>query len=724
MISCFNLTVCAQKTAVSESDFSKYQQALNLYNNQQYLAAQLLFVQLNNDTKNSTLNADYPFYSATCAIYLEQNNAEEQLQNFISEFPTSTKLNDAYFVASNYYFEKGDFEKSIKYLDKIDTNQMTDEDLEVINFQKGYAFFKNKNNKEALKYLNLASKSKKYGAQAKYYLGFIAYQDNNFSEANSQFRQLSADDQNKEKLSYFQADMSFKSGKFEEAINQGNLALKKSNPSEQSELNKIIGESYFNLNQFDKALPYLKQYKGQNGKWNNTDFYQLGYTYYKQNDFENAILQFNKIIDGSNLVAQNGYYHLGECYLKTNRKPQAFNAFKSASEMNFDLKIQEDANLNYAKLSYELGNSYQSVPDVLINFTEKYPKNPNNPELEKLLVNSFVSSKNYKQALILLEKHQTNDNKIAYQKVTFYRALELYNEGNFQQATDMLKKSLAEPQDAKVLARSVFWNSEIQYELDNFKEAMIGFKEFLLLSEAKNTPEFKNINYNIGYCYFKQKEYEQAIPFFQAFIDKTKDDSIRICDSYLRIGDCRFVSSKYWPALEAYNKVIEIKCTDADYATFQKALSYGFVNRNDKKINELTSFLAIFPKSEYRDDVLFELANVYVTERKNDLALKTYDQLISELPTGSYTSKSILKQGLIYYNSDKDDLAIAKFKKVAADFPNSPEAIEAVATARLIYVDNGKVNEFAAWIKTLNFVEFSDNELEKDSYNAAEKQKN
>jgi hypothetical protein len=34
--------------------------------------------------------------------------------------------------------------------------------------------------------------------------------------------------------------------------------------------------------------------------------------------------------------------------------------------MPFDSSIQEDASLNYAKLSYEIGNSYQSVPAVLL----------------------------------------------------------------------------------------------------------------------------------------------------------------------------------------------------------------------------------------------------------------------------------------------------------------------------------------------------------------------
>ena len=96
--------------------------------------------------------------------------------------------------------------------------------------------------------------------------------------------------------------------------------------------------------------------------------------------------------------------------------------------------------------------------------------------------------------------------------------------------------------------------------------------------------------------------------------------------------------------------------------------------------------------------------------------------MLSEFKNGSFAAKSVLRQGLVYYNSNKDDQAIAKFKKVAADYPKSPEALEAVATARLIYVDNGKVDEYASWVRTLDFVEVSDSELDNDTYEAAEKQ--
>lgn len=718
-----NLDVLAQQTSIDTNPGSVFDKALSLYNDKQYLAAQILFEKVKATQISEEVESDCAFYIANCAIRLNQNNADQQMEDFVANYPTSTKQNQAFIGVAEYYFEAGRYPQALEYFNRVDESGLTVDQVQKFNFQKGYTYYSAGKKKEAATYLNKVSNSKEYGSQAKYYLGTMSYENDDYKEATKYFDQISGEEKYKEKLSYFQADMNFKLGNFQKAIELGIAAMAKSNAAEKSELNKIIGESYFNLKQYDKALPYLKEYKGRKGKWNNTDFYQLGYVYYKTNDFENAIAQFNKIIDGNDFVAQNGYYHLGESYLKTDRKQQALNAFKSASEMDFDKKIQEDAHLNYAKLSYEIGNSYQSVPDVLAAFLDKYPTSPSKDEIEGLLINSYITSKNYKGALALLEKNKNPKFRVAYQKVTFYRGLELYTDGNYQEALKMFKKSIAEQKDPKFTARATFWKGETEYVLDSFNEALLSFRQFEGYAEAKNTPEYKNINYNIAYAYFKQKEYEQAGNYFQSYVDGPKDDKTRITDAYLRLGDSRFVTSKYWPAMEAYNKAIELKSVDADYAAFQKAISYGFVTRNDKKIEDFNKFLQNFKTSQYRDDALFELGNTYVTENKTDLAIKTYDQLLSEFgKNGSYASRAILRQGLVYYNGNQDNEAITKFKKVAADYPRTPEALEAVATARLIYMDNGKVDEYASWVRTLDFVEVSDAELDNDTYEAAEKQ--
>ncbi len=714
-------TITAQKSAIYTHDSKDFDKAVSLYNDNQYASAQLIFDKVKSVATNEELKSDCSYYVANCAIRTNQPGADVLMERFVADYPTSRKQNQAYMEVAHYYFKQGSYPQALEWFEKVDENNLSYSNRDQYNFQKGYSFFSSKNKKEATTYLNKVANSAEYGSQAKYYLGFMAYEGDDYKQATKYFDEVSGEEKYKEKLSYYQADMNFKLGNFQKAIDLGTKAMTKSNALEQSELNKIIGESYFNLKQYDKSISYLQLYKGKKGKWNNTDFYQLGYAYYMQKDYENAISQFNKIIAGKDFVAQNAYYHLGESYLNLNKKQQALNAFKNASEMDFDVAIQEDASLNYAKLSYEIGNSYQSTPDVLTAFMKKYPNNANKSEIERLLIDSYISSRNYKEALVLLEKNKSPENKLAYQKVTFYRGLELYTDGKYQEAATLFEKSLDVQKDAKFTARATFWKGETEYVLDDFKNAALSYKQFQGFTQAKETPEYKNCNYNIAYAYFKLKEYDEAGNYFDNQI-KVSNDKVRLHDSYLRLGDCRFVTSKYTSAIEAYNKVIELKSVDADYAYFQKAISYGFVSKNDKKIEELNTFLKLYPKSDYRDDAYFELGNTYVADNKQDLAIKTYDKLNEEFKNSSFTSKAILRQGLVYYNADKDELALAKFKKVAADFPKTPEALEAVSTARLIYVDNGRVDEYATWVRTLDFVAVTDAELDNDTYEAAEKQ--
>ncbi|WP_299767510.1 tetratricopeptide repeat protein [uncultured Dokdonia sp.] len=712
----------AQQTAIYTDDLVKYNKALSLYNSQQYLAAQTLFEEVKNETNDTTVQGDCAYYIANAAVRLNQQGADNLMQVFVNEYPTSTKRNSAFLDVASFYFENGKYAYARKWYDRVDEGSLTGGARETYDFNNGYSYYKNKQFDQAKKFLNRVRDSQKYGSQAKYYLGFMAYEGDEYEEADELFDAVEDKEDYKEELAYFKADLNFKLGKFDQAIAEGKSQLPTANPKEKSELNKIIGESYFNQEKYAEALPYLKEYKGKRGRWNNTDYYQLGYTYYKQGDYENAINEFNKIVDGKNSVAQNAYYHLAESYLKTEKKQQALNAFKNASEMDFDEKIKEDSGLNYVKLSYEIGNAYQTVPQVIANYIKEYPKTPAKAELEELLIDSYITSKNYKEALVLLEKNNSFESKVAFQKVAFYRGVELYNEGNYLESQDMFKKSLKEPRDEQFVTRATYWNAECDYVLGNHKEAVIGYKQYAQSSNAMATPEYQDLNYNLAYAYFSDKDYENAASYFEKFTTENAEDRVRRNDAYLRLGDSRFISSKYWPALEAYNKAIEINAADRDYATFQKSMSYGFVNRNEDKINGLKNFTQSFPKSSYRDDALYELGNVYVSQDNNDQAIAAYDQLVRDVPGSSYVSRALLKKALIYDNNNQSDQALTILKKVAGDYPGTPEALQAVTTAKLIYIDLGRVNEYGQWVSTLDFIDVEDAELDDAAYASAEKQ--
>ncbi len=713
-------SVSGQQSQAYTNPFLDYNKALELYNNNQFAASQMLFTKIKEQTNNQDLKGDCSYYIASAAVRLNQKDADRLMQDFVSQYPTHIKRNNAFIDVANYYFDNGKYAYARKWFDKVDETSLNPSEKESFYFKNGYSYFYNKRFNEAKKYFSKITQSKKYASQAAYYLGYIAYQRDDFNEANTRFEEVKGDTDYGPELSYYQADMNFKLGNFEKAIQLGKEQFNKSNPKEKSELAKIIGESYFNLENYNEAIPYLLQYKGKRGKWNNTDYYQLGYAYYKQGDYKEAINYFNKIIDGENSVAQNAYYHLADSYLKLSKKQEALHAFKNASEMNFSLEIQEDAHFNYAKLSYEIGNSFQSVPKVLMDFLKKYPDNPNSSLINDLLINSYITSKDYKNALELLENNKSFSNKKAYQQVAFYRGAELFTQGDYKEAKIYFDKSLKEPQDNALVARATYWKAQADYLLSHFEEALIGFKQFLQFAEAQYTPEFKQVNYQLGYTYFKLKNYSQAKSMFAQFATQSKIDKTYKADAFLRLADCNFITSDYWKALENYNKAIENDTPDKDYALFQKSISYGFVGKESKKIAGLQNLVDSFSKSIYKDDALYELGNTYLNQNNNQKALDTYNLLIQTLPKSSFVPKALLKKALILENQGSSNQALSIFKKVAEDYAGTPEAVQAVSSAKIIFIDQGKVSDYATWVKTLDFISVENAELDEASYKSAE----
>ncbi|MFS4457462.1 tetratricopeptide repeat protein [Maribacter sp. 2304DJ31-5] len=712
----------SQQTRIYTHEHKDFQDALRLYNNEQYQAAQTLFEKVKATTKDEETAANSAYYVANAAVRLNQLGADRLMENFVEKYPTSTKRNSAFADVAEYYFETGKYPYALKWYNKVDQNALSLGETDKFNFNYGYALFASRKAQEAERYLEKVTGSPVYGSQAKYYLGYISYQQDDYETANERFDQITDQDVLEEKLSYYQADMNFKLGKFQEAIALAKKQLPKSDRKEISELNKIIGESYFNLEQYSNAIPYLSQYKGKRGKWNNTDYYLLGYCHYKQKDYGNAVQQFNKIIGGTNSVSQNAYYHLAECYLKLDKKQEALNAFRNASQMDFSPDIQKDAFLNYARLSYEIGNAYESVPQVITDYLERYPNDGHQQEMQTLLVDSFITSKNFAGAMELLEKNKNYASKETYQKVAYYRGIELFMESDYGRASEHLEKSLKSSANSLFEARATYWKAEADYLLNRFDEAAVGFSAFKQNPNAKNVEAYRDIDYSLAYAYFKQKDYDNAITYFNAFTNRGGRELEKLNDGYLRLGDSYFATRKYWPAIETYNKALALTGPEKDYAAYQKAMSYGFVDRNAKKIENLESFVAQYPRSSFKDDALFELGNSYVATGDENRGLGAYDRLINEYRGSSLVPQALMRQGLVHYNGSRNDDALAKFKSVVRDYPNTQEAIQAVATAKLVYVDMGRVDEYAAWVRNLDFVEVTDTELDNASFESAQKQ--
>ena len=710
----------SQQSDLNANHTSSYNHAIQLYNNNAYAAAQKTFQEValqNNNTSNLTSDSNY--YAAICAIKLNQTEAEKMVLNFVEKYTNSNKKEKAFLTIGNYYFTNKNASYALKWYSKVNFNVLSIAEQHELNFKTGYALLITENLTLAKKRFLALINNANYGNQARYYYGFISYKQGDHDTAEVYLTEVAEDESNKNDVSYFLLDIRFKAGKFDKCIEIGKEIISKASRKEKSEISKIIGESYFNLKKYTEAIPYLKAYKGKRGKWNNTDYYQLGYAFYKQNDFENAIKNFNKIIGEKNTVSQNAYYHLAESYLYLERKSEALNAFKSASEMNFNEKIKEDASLNYAKLSYEEGNPYKSVAAVLQEFLVAYPKSPHAQEINKLIVTSYVHQQDYKGVLAYLAKKKTPKNNALSKEISLYRGIQLFNQNKLQDSYVFFTNA-SQSSDATIKASALYWKAETDFQRSNFQKALNGFIRFKKTANASKTTVFKQVDYHIAYSYFKLKEYSNAASFYSKFLSKRENNAALNDDANIRLADCYFVTKSYSNAIKAYQTIITNEGVGADYAQYQKALSHGFIGQNDQKIPGLLTLINEYTSSSLQDDALFQLANTYVATKENEKAHKTYNRLRNKHTRSSYISKTLLRQGLLHYNENQHQKALKKYKQIVASYPNTNEAKEAVSNARNVYIDIGDVDAYATWVKTISFVNVTDADLDNTMYEAAE----
>ena len=116
--------------------------------------------------------------------------------------------------------------------------------------------------------------------------------------------------------------------------------------------------------------------------------------------------------------------------------------------------------------------------------------------------------------------------------------------------------------------------------------------------------------YNQAYCYFYLKKYRESNQFFRNYL-KNSNDSMRMNDACLRLGDGLLIENEFLLASEYYKKAIQFNLFDVDYALYNQSLCFGLLNQSRNKLNSLKELIKSYRSSIYYDEALLSLANHY-----------------------------------------------------------------------------------------------------------------
>jgi TolA-binding protein len=725
----YSVSVFAQQTAFYTDIENDIVLARELFRQEKYNSAYRQFEKIQKAVEpKSEMYSEAVYFKAISALKAGLQPGYRMVDKFIEEHPESPYLNRAYLNLGNYYFDKEHYGAVLRSYEEVDETGLSVEERIQVKYQNGYAHLMMENEDQALAEFNEVKDANSiYSRPASYYWAHIMYLRENYQAALEGFSKLNGDPTYSQVIPLYVSHIYYKQEKYREVVEYTVSIIDEVAEEHKTELSKIIGDSYFHLREYEQAIPYLETYYDNPGLKTREDNYILGYCYYITGRFADAVPLLENASKGKDEMAQNAYYHLADAYINTGEKEKARVAFEAASEFDFNERIQEDALFSFAKLTYELSYSpFNETIKAFDRYIELYPNSERNSEAYRYLTEVFMVTRNYQDAISSIEKIETKTPSVlrAYQRVTFYRGLELFNNLAYNQAIDYFNLSLDNGNHSRELkARALYWKAEALYRVGDYNGSVSAYTEFLRTPGAFSLPEFKDAEYNLGYAYFKMENYQSAASHFRNYINSNEGQrSEKMADAYNRVGDFYFLNTDYELAKQNYQKSYDMQMFEPDYALYQIAFCQGLQRNQQAKINSLEQLQKGFPDSDYADDALYELGRANERLNNYSAATENYRQIINNHSGSSFYRRALLQLGLINYNNGNFTEALARYKEVVEKFPGTPEAKTALSGIRNSYVEMNNVDAYFAYTRQLGGeINVTTSEQDSLTYMAAER---
>ena len=663
-----------------DGPFNKqYKEAVSFFNHKDYAYAYPIFKSLREDSKFKMIQDQFirnhiVACSIACELSLLNSVAEIEAVDFIHENQPSSLTQLLSYFLGHYFFQLNDFEQAIKYYNDVNFENLNNEQIADLKFEQAYALFNLKKFEEARPLFDEITqlKSSKYYYAAQYYFGFICYYFKDFENALHAFNVAVINQEYNKLVPYYISEILYYQGKKEAALIYGDSVLKENkNLYYQNELLLLIGQLYFEKNNYAKALPLLEDYVNQNSKVSKEILYELSYCYYQTNDTKKAIEGFKELSNEKDSLGQNSMYQLASIYLSIEDKKNARVAFHFCANNNSDKIQQKISRFNYAKLSYELG--YQDIAlKEIRTFINDYPGSAYDIEAKELLVNLLLKTNDFEAGVKLyesLDSPSINARKV-YPILLYGKAIQRYNDMMLDQSEKIFNRITNTPFAEKIIPYAKFWMGEIEYRQKRYDVAIMNLLSFVNANPiAQNDASVPNARYTLGYAYFQKQQYKEALSQFEAIV-KPVSYGLNTFeqDVFLRVADCYYALKGFIKAQKLYEQVVQYNFIQADYGLFQKSMIVGIKNSNEK-ILLLKSLQQKYPSSNLIVDAKMEMSTTYIAEQNFTQAIPYIKELLQIKEAERMRPSLYAKLGLSYYNEGDNEQALFAYTKLIKEYP-------------------------------------------------------
>lgn len=635
------------------------------------------------------------FYLAACAVELGNTDAEAMLRKFETDYPGSVYANDIRFSLGSCYCSAGDMKRALDAFGRTDYKRLNPVRREQYDIRMGYASFSEGDYAAAYAYFDRVPSKSAYADHARYYSSYIDYVQGKYGRAKQGFTALQRSDAYRDVVPYYLLQIEFHEGNYRYVVEQGEELARRAVPERRAEIERVIAESWFHLEDYNRTIEHLGAFRTAGGEFDRDAHYLMGFSLYRTARYREAAEWLRRACGAEDALTQNASYHLADCCLRAGDKQAAMQAFAMAADERYDGGIAEDALFNYAKLQYELGGgAFNGAINVLRRYVERYPATPRTAEARTLLVAAYYNSHDYDAAYRAIKSMPTSDADIraALQKITYFRGLEAYKGGDMKAAKRYLDESALVNVSPKYSALNTFWQGEIAFAQGDYTVAAAKYNAYLQRA-PRNEAEYAMAWYNLGYCGFSRQQMEQAASAFEKFLTIYPARDRYRADAYNRLGDIRYADRQFEAAIGEYEKAVALGGGEGNYARYKRAVTLGILGRTEQKQQALRQIVSA-GAGDYVAEAAYELGRSYIAQERYADGAAALEKFVKEYPASPRCTQAYSDLGLAYLNLGDRSKSLACYDRVVTAAPRSAEARDAMLSIRDIYVSEGEVDAY------------------------------
>lgn len=716
-VSVLALIALSAGTALAQTDMRTFSKAMSLYGSGMYERARILF----NESDPSGRDPQAAGYSVLCSVIMQSRGAEDMIASYDARFPSSPLAAQIHWQQGRHDFDSQDYVSALEHFSHLDTKNLKGADCAEFEYKRAYSQYMLGALADAATGMKavLSYSRAEFDAPARYALGFISYNDEDFRTAEEYFRAASQDERFTAVAQAYILECRFLQKDYAYVVRNGDSLFEAAPAERRPHLARILSESYLVEGNADKASFYFKQAQSGNSQnLTRSDHFYAGSLSYANSDWQGAVSSFSLMPSRTDSLGQIANYQMAYSYIKLKNKVAALTAFRDASRYAFDPAIQEDAFFNYAKLAFDLNNDSSVFSEYLKNYSgsNKGDQIYSYMALASLLNHDFASAvEAYDNIDELTPEMRSN-----YMKANYLRANQLIGTSSWSAAIPCLKAaSFYTDKRDQFNQLTRWWLAESYFRTERYDEAVKLFTELYNLSALDLRQEGRSISYSLAYCYFRMGDYDNAVKWFDTYI-ASADKTYRK-DALERRADAFFVRKDYKTAAAAYKEVVDSYLDAGDiYPYYQLGLSYGLSGKTSDKAKVLENVKKASPADPYYAEAMYELGRSYVSLKKEKEAISTFSTLAISSQDSEVASRANLELGMLYRNRKDNDKALDYYKKVVEIQKTGDLYDDALYAIENIYQKKGDTDGYLDYLSSLGGAGKTDAEKESLYYASAE----